>query len=98
MLQETRHVQSKVSGSGEVVWVCVHPANYLDESKRSRKKAEKEQNKLKIELSEQRIPNANMPKTRNPSKLKRILPNKPQLPSACLLSSHMKTTLLFCPL
>lgn len=79
MLQETRHVQSKVHGSGEVVWVCVHPANYLDDSKESKRK-----NKLKIELSEARGSHASVLRTRNPSKLKPILPSEPQLPSACV--------------
>lgn len=74
MLQETRHVQSKVSGSGEVVWVCVHPANYLDDGKeaeedRKERKREREQakNKLKIDLSELWGSQANMVKTRNRS-------------------------------
>lgn len=88
MLQETRHVQSKVVGSGEVVWVCVHPANYLDDGKETQgEKKEREQaqkNKLKIELSETRGSQANMLKIRNPSKQKPILPGEPQRPSACV--------------
>lgn len=80
MLQETRHVQSKVRGPGEVVWVCVHPANYLDDGtethgeKRKREREQAQKNKLKIEMSETKGSRANTPKARNPSKLKPILP------------------------
>lgn len=93
MLQETRHVQSKVHGSGEVVWVCVHPANYLDDSKESKRK-----NKLKIELSEAKGSHASMLKTRNPSKLKPILPSEPATAVCLRVGGHMKTTLPFGPL
>lgn len=41
VLQEARHVQSEVHRPGEVVWVCVHPANYLKGARKT-KKTEKE--------------------------------------------------------
>lgn len=93
MLQETRHVQSKVHGSGEVVWVCVHPANYLDDSKESKRK-----NKLKIELSEakgipcQHAENQKPPQTEAD-------PSQRTATAVCLrVGGHMKTTLPFGPL
>lgn len=70
MLQEAGHVQSEVHRPGEVVWVCVHPANYL-ESKRN-KKREKE---LNMDSS-----CADPLKTSKPSKLKLIVSSRPQLP------------------
>lgn len=34
VLQEARHIQSKVHGPGEIVWVCIHSANDLKEARK----------------------------------------------------------------
>ena len=72
MLQEAGHIQSEVHRPGEVVWVCVHPAYYLETEQEEQKEREKE---LNMDSS-----CADLLKTSKPSKLKLIVSSKPQLP------------------
>lgn len=78
VLQETGHVQAEVHRPGEVVWVCVYPANYLWRAKQG----EKERKELKMELSQE---NRILPcwKPANPPKPETIASNRPQVPSVC---------------
>lgn len=77
VLQEPRNVQSEVPRPGEVVWVCVHPANYLEGARKSKRERVKD---WRILCQSKGSPL----KTSKPSKLKQIIPSRPQLPFACL--------------